>query len=386
MVRSRADLVETATLMLKLGFVAFGGPAAHIAMLEDEVVERRRWMSRQHFLDLVGATSLVPGPNSTEMMMHIGYERGGWPGLLISGALFVLPAAVITGVLAFLYVTFGTAPQLESLLWGVKPAVLVIILAATWKLGRKAMKSWREAVIGLAVAVAVLMGVNELLALFVGAFLGTAWLMVTRGLFTDGNLLLLPILASVGVMADPATETVPVTLKALGLFFLKVGAVLYGSGYVLVAFLEGDLVERFGWLTSEQLLDAIAIGQMTPGPVLTTATFVGYLLLGVPGAAVATVAIFFPSLVFVGLLNPWVPKLRTRPWTGAFLDSVNAAALALMATVIVKLGLVTLVSWQAWVLVAVSAVALFRFRVHSAWLVLGAGLLGFLMSRLWPIA
>ena len=372
--------------MLKLGLVAFGGPAAHIAMLEDEVVERRRWMSRQHFLDLGGATSLVPGPNSTEMMMHIGYERGGWPGLLISGALFVLPAAVITGVLAFLYVTFGTVPQLESLLWGVKPAVLVIILAATWKLGRKAMKSWREAVIGLAVVVAVLMGVNELLALFVGAFLGTGWLMVTRGLVTDGNLLLLPILASVGVTAESATETVPVSLKALGLFFLKVGAVLYGSGYVLVAFLEGDLVERFGWLTSEQLLDAIAIGQMTPGPVLTTATFVGYLLLGVPGAAVATVAIFFPSLVFVGLLNPWVPKLRTRPWTGAFLDSVNAAALALMATVIVKLGLVTLVNWQAWVLVAVGAVALFRFRVHSAWLVLGAGLLGFLLSRLWPIA
>lgn len=372
---------QIARLMLKLGMVAFGGPSAHIAMLEDEVVERRSWMSRQHFLDLVGATSLIPGPNSTQMMLHVGYERGGWLGLLVAGLGFVLPAALITGALAVLYVAYGTVPEVESLLWGIKPAVLIIILSALLKLGRSALKTWRESVLGTVALVAVVLGTNEILALVVGAVLGAAWLLWSRRPGRGFELALLPGLTLTASGGSPAvSEWVAPTLWSMGLFFLKVGAVLYGSGYVLVAFLESDLVERWGWLSNAQLLDAIAIGQMTPGPLLTTATFIGYLLLGLPGAIVATVAIFLPSLVLVGLLNPVVEKLRSRRWSGAFLDSVNAVALALMAAVILKLALASLTNWQAWLIVAASAVAVFRFRVHSAWVIVGAALLGFALQ------
>jgi chromate transporter len=371
--------------MLKLGCLAFGGPSAHIAMLEDEVVERRQWMTRQHFLDLVGATSLIPGPNSTEMMMHIGFERGRWLGLSVAGVLFVLPAAVITGIFAALYASYGSLPQLAPLLWGVKPAVLVVILGAVWRLGRSALKTWRETLLGIAVVLAVVMGVNELVALFAGAVLGTFWLLAARAYPGGNTFVLLPLSVLGGaprqaIVGGVETETASVTLAALGLFFFKVGAVLYGRGYVLVAFLESDLVERLGWLTSEQLLDAIAVGQMTPGPVLSTATFIGYLLLGAPGAMVATVAIFLPSFFFVALLNPIIPKLRQRPWTAAFLDAVNSAALALMAAVVVKLGVATLDSWQGWVVALLAAVALFRLRLHSAWLILGGALLGYLFQ------
>ena len=366
---------ETARLLLKMGCLAFGGPSAHISMLEDEVVERRRWMSRQHFLDLVGATNLIPGPNSTEMMMHVGYERHGWPGLFLAGGLFVLPAALITAFLAWVYVEFGDLPQLAPLLWGIKPAVLVIILGAVWKLGKRALKGWRKALIGIAVLLGVAAGYNEIVVMFAGALLGAIWLQATSQAASLSGLILLP---AATVTSAAAAEGTDVSMGALALFFLKVGAVLYGSGYVLVAFLEGGLVDRMGWLTSQQLIDAIAVGQMTPGPVLSTATFIGYLLLGIPGAAVATVAIFLPSCVFVGLLNRIVPKLRRRPWTAAFLDSVNAAAVALMAAVIVKLGGVTLTSWPSWTIAALAAVAFFRFRLSSASLVLGGGALGYL--------
>lgn len=371
--------------MLKLGCLAFGGPSAHIALLEDEVVERRQWMTRQHFLDLVGATSLIPGPNSTEMMMHVGFERGRWPGLVVAGLLFVLPAALITGLLAALYVGYGSLPQIEPLLWGVKPAVLVVIVGAVWRLGRSALKTWREMLLAAGVALAVVLGINELMALFFGALLGTVWLLAVRGQLHTGEFQLLLFLASSetarqSTSAGVDTDTVSVTLGALGLFFLKVGAVLYGSGYLLVAFLESDLVERLGWLTREQLLDAIAVGQMTPGPVLSTATFIGFLLMGVPGAMVATLAIFLPSFVFVGLLNPIVPKLRKRTSTAAFLDAVNCAALALMAAVVVKLGIATLTSWRGWLVALLAAVALFGLRLHSAWLILGGALLGYLFE------
>ena len=366
---------ETARLLLKMGCLAFGGPSAHIAMLEDEVVERRQWTSRQHFLDLVGATNLIPGPNSTEMMMHVGYERHGWPGLFLAGGLFVLPAALITAFLAWVYVEFGDLPQLAPLLWGIKPAVLVIILGAVWKLGKRALKGWRKALIGVAVLLGVAAGYNEIVVMFAGALLGAVWLQATSQAATLSGLILLPAATVTSAAAAEGTE---VSMGALALFFLKVGAVLYGSGYVLVAFLEGGLVDRMGWLTSQQLIDAIAVGQMTPGPVLSTATFIGYLLLGVPGAVVATVAIFLPACVFVGLLNRIVPKLRRRPWTAAFLDAVNAAAVALMAAVIVKLGSVTLTSWPTWVIAGLAAVAFFRFRLSSFWLVLGGGALGYL--------
>lgn len=366
---------ETARLLLKMGCLAFGGPSAHISMLEDEVVERRRWMSRQHFLDLVGATNLIPGPNSTEMMMHVGYERHGWPGLFLAGGLFVLPAALITAFLAWVYVEFGDLPQLAPLLWGIKPAVLVIILGAVWKLGKRALKGWRKALIGVAVLLGVAAGYNEIVVMFAGALFGALWLQATSQAASLSGLFLLP---AATVTSAAAAEGTDVSMGALALFFFKVGAVLYGSGYVLVAFLEGGLVDRMGWLTSQQLIDAIAVGQMTPGPVLSTATFIGYLLLGVPGAVVATVAIFLPSCVFVGLLNRIVPKLRDRAWTAAFLDSVNAAAVALMAAVIFKLGSVTLTSWPSWVIAALAALAFFRFRLSSFWLVLGGGALGYL--------
>lgn len=386
MVGEQGALGQTARLMLKLGVLAFGGPSAHIAMLEDEVVERRGWMSRQHFLDLVGATSLIPGPNSTQMMMHVGYERAGWAGLFVGGLSFVLPAAAITLALAVLYVSFGTVPAVESFLWGIKPAVLIIILAAAWRLGRGALKSWEEVAVGVAVLVAVALGVNEILAFFVCAVVGALVLILMRRQTSGVGLALLPALGDATTKGlESVVEALPPTLASLGLFFLKVGAVLYGSGYVLVAFLEGDLVGRYGWLTHQQLLDAIAIGQMTPGPVLTTATFVGYLLLGVPGAVVATTAIFLPSLFLVGILNPVIARLRARPWASSFLDSVNSAALALMVVVVFKLAAASLTSWQAWLIAILSAVSVFRLRLHSAWLILGAAVLGYLL-RLVSIA
>ena len=376
---SDASVRDTASLMLKLGSLAFGGPSAHIAMLEDEVVERRGWMSRQHFLDLVGATNLIPGPNSTEMMMHVGFERHGWPGVLLAGGLFVLPAALITGFLAWVYVSFGDLPQLAPWLWGIKPAVLVVILGAVWRLGRRALEGWRKALIGVGVLLGVAAGFNEILVLLAGALLGAIWLLAASGHTSALALIMIP---AVSVTAGGNAPKPAIGLGAMGLYFLKIGAVLYGSGYVLVAFLEGGLVDRLGWLTSQQLIDAVAVGQMTPGPVLSTATFIGYLLRGVPGAVVATVAIFLPSCLFVGLLNRIVPKLRQRAWTAAFLDAVNAAAVALMAAVIFKLGSVTLTSWPSWVIVLGAAIAMFRFKVSSIWLVLGGGGLGYLFSML----
>jgi chromate transporter len=367
---------ETSRLMLKLGCLAFGGPSAHIAMLEDEVVERRGWMSRQHFLDLVGATNLIPGPNSTEMMMHIGYERHGWFGILLSGALFVLPAAMLTTLLAWSYVELGNLPRVAPLLWGIKPAVLVVILGAIWRLGTRALNGWRKVFIGLAVLIGVAVGFNEILVMFSGALLGALWLRATSQDPLWSGLLLLPSMMVPSGRGDAGVEVVG--LGQLFLYFLKIGSILYGSGYVLVAFLEGGLVDRLGWITSNQLIDAIAVGQMTPGPVLTTATFIGYLLLGVPGAAVATVAIFLPSGLFVGLLNRLVPKLRQNSWTASFLDAVNVAAVALMAGVIVKLGSVALASWPSWLIAMLAALAFFRLRVPAYWLVAGGGAIGYL--------
>lgn len=387
------NLLEVSTLFLKLGTIAFGGPAAHIAMMEDEVVAKRRWLTRQHFLDLVGATNLIPGPNSTEMMMHVGFERAGFVGLLASGIFFILPAALITGIFAWIYVLYGALPNVEPFLAGIKPAVMAVILSALWKLGQKAIKGWQLAVIALVVAIAVLAGVNEIIALFAGAVVGMFWIQLPS--FSKTQLsMILPFsyqitdstLHSLGTHWPllsfhwiPSLQ-LPETSAALGrlfLFFLKVGAILYGSGYVLIAFLEGDLVQYHGWITQEQLLDAIAVGQLTPGPVLTTATFIGYLIGGIPGAFLATVGIFLPAFVFVLILNPLVPKLRKSPWSSAFLDAVNAAAVALMAAVTIRLGQSVLIEWQAWLIFLIASVAVFRFNVNSAWLVLGGALLGY---------
>jgi chromate transporter len=400
-------LGELAWIFLRLGFVAFGGPAAHIAMMEEEFVVRKKWIERQHFLDLIGATNLIPGPNSTEMTMHVGYERGGWPGLMVAGFSFILPAALITGAFAWLYVEYGSIPEMAPLLFGIKPAVIAVILGAVWRLGRKAVRGWRLAVLGVAVAVAVLGGVGEITALLVGGVLGALWLRSSgAGDHRTANALL-PVLflqGSGGVVV-PASKTAEVgalsvaggTLAGVGpaavggaaalslwkvfFFFLKIGAVLYGSGYVLVAFLEGGLVQGTGWLTQGQLLDAIAVGQFTPGPVLSTATFIGYVLDGAGGAAVATLGIFLPSFLFVLLLNPLIPRMRQSVWLSVFLDSVSVAAVALMLAVTVELGVTTLTSWPAWTIAVLAAVLALRFKVNAAWLVLGGGLLGLLLGR-----
>lgn len=384
----RSPLGEVARLFLKLGLIAFGGPAAHIAMMEDEFVTRHKWIDRQHFLDLIGATNLIPGPNSTEMTMHVGYERAGWPGLFTAGGCFILPAVLITGVFGWLYVTYGSLPEVEPFLYGIKPAVIAVILGAVWKLGKKAVKGWRFAVMGLAAAAAVLAGVGEIWALLAGGLLGTLWLRLTGYDNSRTASRWIPILflqqardtTGAAAAAGVAGVAAGVSLWKLFFFFLKIGAILYGSGYVLVAFLEGGLVQDYGWLTQAQLLDAIAIGQFTPGPVLSTATFIGYLIEGVPGAAVATLGIFLPSFFFVLLLNPVIPRLRESVWLSAFLDAVNVAAVALMVAVTIELGLSTLVTWPAWVIVLAAAVLALRFKINAAWLVLGGAVLGWLLS------
>jgi chromate transporter len=384
--RQPGSLGEIARLFLKLGLIAFGGPAAHIAIMEDEFVTRRQWISRQHFLDLIGATNLIPGPNSTEMTMHLGYERAGWPGLVVAGACFIFPAVLITGFLACLYVRFGRLPEVQPFLYGIKPAVIALILSAVWRLGTRAIKSWRFAVMGVVIVATVLMGVNEVLALLLGGMLGMLWLRVSGYNASRTASYLLPAwsvqkaVATGLTAASAAGVATSVSLWKLGLFFLKIGAILYGSGYVLVAFLEGGLVQHYGWLTQAQLLDAIAMGQFTPGPVLSTSTFIGYIIQGVSGAMVATLGIFLPSFFFVLVFNPLIPKLRRSVWTSAFLDAVNLAAVALMAAVILELGISTLTSWPAWVVALCAGILALRFRVNAAWLVLGGAVLGWLLS------
>ncbi len=302
--------------------------------MHDEIVVRRKWLTEQEFLDLLGATNLIPGPNSTEMAIHIGYVRAGWPGLILAGACFIVPAMLIVMVLAWVYVRYGTTPQVTALLAAVQPVVIVIIAQALWLLGRKALKDPLTGIIAGSVLVLALLGVNELLLLFAGGLSGMAIYNWRRK--TGLPAIVLAPLTFAGLAA--VTAAVPFSLGLLFWTFLKIGAVLYGSGYVLIAFLRADFVERLGWLTETQLLDAVAVGQVTPGPLFTTATFIGYILGGVPGGVLATVAIFLPAFVFVALTNPLIPRLRASPWTAGFLDSVNAASLGLMAAVTAQLA------------------------------------------------
>lgn len=377
-------LLEIARLFLRFGFVAFGGPAAHIAMMDEEFVERRKWLSRQHFLDLVGATNLIPGPNSTEMTMHIGYERAGILGMIVAGVCFILPAAGLTLVLAWAYVQYGALPAVGPFLAGIKPAVIAVIAGALWKLGGKAAKGWRLGLLGAAATMASLLGAGEIVTLVIIGAIGTIWLHTSRSEAAGVGILALLSQTQKPAFAAAAAATAAasaVSLTKLGLFFLKIGSILYGSGYVLIAFLEGGLVNDYGWLTRAQLLDAVAAGQFTPGPVLTTATFIGYVILNWPGAIVATLGIFLPSFIFVLILNPIIPKLRQSPWSSSFLDAVNAAALGLMAAVVVELSRTTLISWQAGVCAAAAAVAVFFFKINSAWIVIGGAVLGWLLSQ-----
>lgn len=372
-------LGELAFTFFKLGVIGFGGPAAHIAMMQDEVVDRKQWLTREHFLDLVGATNLIPGPNSTEMAIHVGYVRAGWLGLVTAGVCFICPAVLLTAAFAWVYVQFGTLPALAPLLYGIKPAVLAVIFGAVWKLGKTALKKNNKLlVIGIGVAVAVFCGVSEIFALLLGGLLGMIWLKRSQSV----NALLLPLSLATAVTKATAVNA---SLLQLGLFFLKIGCVLYGGGYVLVAFLQGELVDDLGWLTQQQLLDAIAIGQFTPGPVLSTATFIGYVIAGFPGAVVATMGIFLPSFVFVALLNPLIPRLRSSQWMSAFLDAVNISSVALMVVVTVELARAIILpnrlfDWVAALIAIGSAILLVRYRINAAWIVLGSAVIGWILK------
>jgi len=359
--------------------------------MEEEVVSRRKWLTRDHFLDLVGATNLIPGPNATEMAILIGYIRGGLSGLFAAGISFILPAAIITGIFAWAYVEFGTLPQASNFLFGIKPVVISIILVAVLRLGKTAAKSALLTVIGAAVAVAALLGVNEVISLLCGGVIGIALYALkdrsNRGI--TGWLIPLSI-QPITFLADSKTRAVAavtsvavagVSLWKLGLFFLKIGSVLYGSGYVLVAFLEGGLVKDYGWLSHQQLLDAIAIGQFTPGPVLSAATFVGYVISGPLGALVSTIAIFLPSFLFVLLLNPVIPKLRASKVMSAFLDAVNISAVGLMASVVISLAGQVITDWRGIAIAGVAAIAGMHFRLNNAWLIAGGAALGWLLNH-----
>ena len=361
-------LWDIACLFLKLGTTAFGGPAAHIAMLQHEVVERRGWLSRDQFLDHLGASNLIPGPTSTELVIHIGRKRGGWPGLLVAGMCFILPAALMVGVLAWAYVQFGKLPAVAGLLYGVKPVVIAIILQALWKLGRTALKRVSLAIVGVVALVLSAFGVAPLWVLLAGAFLAVA---VSLDAPRAKTALLGLGWPTAGAGAGSAG------LWSILLVFVKIGAMVFGSGYVLLAFLRADLVERLGWLTQQQILDAVAVGQVTPGPVFTTATFLGYLLRGPAGAAAATVGIFLPAFVLVAISAPLIPKIRASRIASAALDGINVASLALMAVVTWQLAQSALVDATTIAVALVSALALFVFpRLNSAWLIGGAAVLG----------
>ncbi len=369
-------LIEIAVVFLKLGTIAFGGPAAHIAMMDSEVVTRRQWLSREKLLDLLGVTNLIPGPNSTELAIHIGYERAGWRGLIIAGSCFILPAMLIVWSLAAIYARYQKVPQVEWLLYGIKPVIIAIVVQALWQLGRKAIKDIPTTIAAVVVTAAFFLNVQELLLLLL-AGLGV---MLVKNLWSSRSgtvgAWLLPVSVVLGQVGSSPAIVGTASWVNVFLFFLKIGSVLYGSGYVLLAFLQRELVERLGWLTSQQLLDAIAIGQVTPGPVFTTATFIGYLLAGNAGAIAATIGIFLPAFVLVAVINPWVPMLRQSPWVGSFLDGVNAASLGLMAVVTYTLGRASVVDWLTVILTLASAIAVFRFKINSAWLVLAGGIVG----------
>ena len=351
---------------------AFGGPAAHIAMMEHEVVRRRQWLTREQFLDVVGAANLIPGPNSTELALHVGRTRGGWSGMLVAGAAFILPSAIMVGGLAWAYVRFGALPEAAGVLYGVKPVVIAIMVQALWRLGRTAVRSVPLAAIGLAVVVAAALGAGELLLLTAGGATAAA---VARGFRAR----MLPLLLFVpGPAAGVAMQGTAATFSLGTLFatFLKIGAVLFGSGYVLLAFLRADFVERLGWLTSQQLLDAVAIGQVTPGPLFTAATFIGFLLAGIPGAIVATVAIFLPAFVFVAASGPLIPRIRNSPTAGSALDGVTVASLGLMAVVTWQLAGEAIINLPTLGLAVLATAALLTLRINSAWLILGGALFG----------
>jgi chromate transporter len=379
---SSQRLAEVVKLYLKLGITAFGGPAAHIAMMHNETVKRRKWLSDQEFLDLVGATNLIPGPNSTEMAIHVGFLRAGWPGLIMGGLCFILPAMLIVMALAWVYVRFGATPQAGRLMYGIKPVVIAIIVQALWILGRKAVKGPLIAAAGLAVMISYFFGINAIVLLFAGGLLVMTGSNLRRLRRQVPGGFLAPSMTGLNMLVPSMLAATPFSLPLLFLTFLKIGAVLFGSGYVLLAFLRADFVVRFGWLTDHQLIDAIAIGQVTPGPVFTAATFIGFILAGVPGAFLATLGIFLPSFVFVAVSNPLIPRIRNSAWVSGFLDGANAASLGLMAAVTWQLGRAALTDPLTVMIALVAFGLLVRFEINSTWLIAGGAIIGSLSSAL----
>jgi len=367
--QSGSRLGEIARAFLRLGFIAFGGAAAHIAMMEEEFVRRRGWLTREEFLDRLGAVNLLPGPTSTEMTIYLGALRGGIPGLLIAGAAFILPSALMMAGLAWVYVRYGTLPQIAALLWGVKPVIVALVAQAVWSLAKASLKSRELMVIAAIVLGLAAMHVSTL-ALLIGT--GVAWVVANRFGRNSGATV-------AGAVAGAGSGTVAATTAGVFVYFLKIGALLFGSGYVLLAVLREDLVTRLRWLTESQLLDAVAVSQATPGPFFAVATFVGYQLSGWRGAAVATVGMFVPAFTYVALTANVLPQLRKSPTASVFLDGMNAAAVALMAFVGLQFAREVVLTPLAFVLAAVTAILLFRYRVNSAWLVLGGALTGLAM-------
>ena len=360
------NLKEIASVFFKLGSIAFGGPAAHIAMMDDEIVKKRQWISQQHFLDLIGATNLIPGPNSTEMTMHCGHERGGWKGMFIAGISFIFPAVVITMLFAWMYAEYGQLPEVTPFIYGIKPAVIAIIISAVYRLGKKALKTSTLGILGAITLTACIFGLNEIIALFSCGLLGLALFFIKKS--TTKSLSFAPFLL--------------INLSSLKTFFVffKVGALLYGSGYVLFAFLDAELVAT-GLLTRQELIDAVAVGQFTPGPVLSTATFIGWQLNGFWGALAATIGIFLPSFLFVSILNPLMPRLRKSKTIGAFLDAVNIGAVAIIIAVCFEMGKDTIVDWKTTTIAILSILVVFGFKkLNSAFIVLGASIVGFLLT------
>ncbi|MFQ3237909.1 MAG: chromate transporter [Olleya marilimosa] len=368
-------LKEVAGVFFKLGCFAFGGPAAHIAMMEEEVVTKRKWMTRAYFLDLIGTTNLIPGPNSTEMTMHCGYERAGKKGLFIAGIAFIFPAIIITAVLAYLYVKYGNLPEVAPFIIGIKPAVLAIIASAVIKLGKKAIKTLELGLIGLLVLIASLLGVNEVLALLLAGIIGMLYFYL-KNKSSNSIQTIVPFFLISGL----TTSLFKITAINVFWIFLKVGAILYGSGYVLFAYLDAELVTK-GWLTRVELLDAIAVGQFTPGPVLSTSTFIGYQLSGFAGALAATTGIFLPSFLFVLILNPLIPKMQKSSLLRYFLDAVNVAAVAVMLAVLVVMTKDTLIDWQTIVIALLALLLVFKTKVSTIWVIIIGAVLGYLLYR-----
>jgi chromate transporter len=384
-VRARASLSELAFAFLKLGTIAFGGPAAHIAMMEDEFVRKRRWITEEDFLDRVAAASLIPGPSSTEVGIFIGRSLRGWPGLIVAGCCFIIPAALLVSLIAAAYVHFGSLPRAEGILRAIKPVVIAIILQALWNLGETAAKTRALALIGVASAVLNFFGVSPLIVLaFAGVSSGIVWWLQKSkrnpvALCGIGlSKMFSPVFSRTALTAFAVAAAVPITLGRLFLSFLKIGSVVFGSGYVLLAFLRAEFVDHLHWLTEKQLIDSVAVGQFTPGPVFTTATFIGYLVGGLPGALVATLGIFLPGFVFVAVSGPLIPKIRRSPAAGAVLDGVVVSSLALIAVVAWQLGKASITDWLTISILVISVVAIFRFKVNSAWLILGAGIVGWI--------